>query len=359
MENLDLKTIYSGRKVWISGHTGFKGSWLAEWLLELGAEVSGYSLQPPTRPSLFEQLELAKRLDHHIADINDAIAVRAAIHEFKPDFVFHLAAQPLVRASYRNPVETFSTNVLGTAHVLDALRDASHPCTAVFITTDKCYENRDWVHGYRENDRLGGYDPYSASKAAAELVIDSYRRSFFNQPGSNVRIASARAGNVIGGGDWAEDRIVPDAIRHLIHGKSIPVRNPRATRPWQHVLEPLGGYLSLAAHLSLAKESGELASAFNFGPNVQSNRSVEELVTEIFKSWPGQWEHLPPPGPALHEARLLHLNHDKAYHLLGWEPKWNFATTIKHTVDWYRNVNDGGNALEITRRQIRQFEGGR
>ena len=244
--------LYAGKRVLVTGHTGFKGSWLCEWLLGLGAKVTGYSLSPPTQPALFEQLGLAGRLRHIIGDIRDLPGLSRALRKARPDFVFHLAAQPLVRDSYANPVETFAVNLMGTVHVLEALRSVRHPCAAVFITTDKCYENREWAYGYREDDPLGGSDPYSASKGAAELAISSYRRSFF---GSHpVRIASARAGNVIGGGDWAVDRIVPDCMRALEKGKPIPVRNPKATRPWQHVLEPLSGYLWLGACLAGSAE---------------------------------------------------------------------------------------------------------
>ena len=239
--------VFRGRSVWLSGHTGFKGGWLAEWLLNLGASVYGYALAPNTQPALFEQLGIAGRLQHELNDVRDAAAVAQSIQKTQPDFVFHLAAQPLVRLSYDQPIETYATNVMGTLHVLDALRSLKKPCAAVFITSDKCYENQEWIYGYREGDPLGGYDPYSSSKAAAEIVIGAYRRSFFqNHP---VRIASARAGNVIGGGDWAADRIVPDCIRALQNNQPIPVRNKVATRPWQHVLEPLSGYLWLAASL--------------------------------------------------------------------------------------------------------------
>lgn len=350
----DFKPIFAGKKIWLSGHTGFKGSWLAEWLLLMGAKVTGYSLTPPTKPALFDQLGLAKRVDHQISDINNAAAVRESILAARPDFVFHLAAQPLVRASYRDPRDTFATNVLGSVHVMDALRDLKNPCTAVMVTTDKCYENRDWLHAYREDDPLGGHDPYSASKAAAEIAIASYRRSFFSGEDSLIRLASARAGNVIGGGDWAEDRIVPDAIRSLTAGEPIAVRNPGSTRPWQHVLEPLGGYLALAAKLSTATKTDELASGFNFGPSVKSNRTVGELVAEILKHWPGTWKHTA-SDKALHEARLLHLNHDKAWHLLGWQPRWDFETTIRTTVDWYKEAHEGGDPAQTTRHQIESF----
>jgi CDP-glucose 4,6-dehydratase len=242
-----FRGLYRGKSVFVTGHTGFKGSWLTAWLLELGAHVHGFAQPPPTTPALFDQLGLAARIQHELGDVRHFMAVQRSIAKAQPDFVFHLAAQPLVRRSYEEPLETYATNVLGTAHVLEALRGLQKPCAAVFITTGKCYENREWVHGYREEDPLGGHDPYSSSKAAAEIAIASWRRAFFcDHP---VKIASARAGNAIGGGDWAADRIVPDCIRSLQAGQPIAVRNPKATRPWQHVLEPLSGYLWLAALL--------------------------------------------------------------------------------------------------------------
>jgi CDP-glucose 4,6-dehydratase len=330
---------YRGKKVFVTGHTGFKGSWLCEWLLLLGAQVSGYSLAPPTDPSLFDQLGLQERVDHRIRDVRDRDALKSAIREIQPDVVFHLAAQSLVRQAYAKPVETYTTNVLGTVHLLQALRNLEKPCAAVFITSDKCYENREWHYGYRENDTLGGYDPYSSSKACAELSIQSFRRSFFGS--STVAIASARAGNVIGGGDWATDRIVPDCIRALSCDKPIAVRNPAATRPWQHVLEPLSGYLLLAQKIypSANDRSEALCGAYNFGPNIESNRSIKELVEEVLKHWPGHWkDHSDPNAP--HEAGFLHLNIDKAWHYLRWHPVWSFEKAVEETVTWYRLAHE-------------------
>jgi CDP-glucose 4,6-dehydratase len=335
---------YAGKRVLLTGHTGFKGAWLAEWLLSLGAEVTGFALPPPTSPSLFEQLALASRLRHVEGDVRDLAAVRAAVASAKPDFVFHLAAQPLVRLSYELPVDTYATNVMGTVNVLEAVRLSGKPCIVVAITTDKCYENKEWVHSYREEDPMGGYDPYSSSKGAAELVIASYRKSYFSAPDSPVKLASARAGNVIGGGDWALDRIVPDCIRALQCDETIPVRNKVATRPWQHVLEPLSGYLWLGACLAdsqLSSFNSQLTSAFNFGPALSSNRTVAELVQEILKHWPGKWEDKSDPK-AVHEAKLLNLATDKAHHFLGWSPTWSFGETLKQTVSWYHQASSAG-----------------
>jgi CDP-glucose 4,6-dehydratase len=308
---------------------------------------------------------LASRLRHIEGDVRDPPAVRAAVAASRPDVVFHLAAQPLVRLSYSQPVETYATNVMGTVNVLEAVRLAGRPCVVVAITTDKCYENKEWVHSYREEDPMGGYDPYSSSKGAAELVITSYRRSYFSAADSPVKLASARAGNVIGGGDWALDRIVPDCIRALASGSPIPVRNKVATRPWQHVLEPLSGYLWLAACLhrsqlsapgsKLSAHSSKLSSAFNFGPALASNRTVAELVHEILKHWPGQWDDQSDPH-ALHEAQLLNLATDKAHHFLGWSPAWTFAETIAQTVLWYRESTSADRDLhDLTTSQISTY----
>lgn len=352
--------IYKDKRVLLTGHSGFKGSWLAHWLLQLGAEVTGYSLPPPTAPALFDQIGLATRMDHIIGDVRDLAALRDVVDHVKPAFVFHLAAQPLVRLSYLQPVETYSTNVMGTVNLLEAVRLTGHNCAVVVVTTDKCYENREWVHSYREEDSMGGYDPYSSSKGAAELVVAAYRRSYFSSPGCLIRVASARAGNVIGGGDWALDRIVPDCIRSLTAGSAIPVRNKVATRPWQHVLEPLGGYLWLGAALAqpaLLPERPQtlFQSAFNFGPTLDSNRTVLDLVREIHKHWPGDWNDLSDPN-APHEAKLLNLSIDKAHHLLQWRPIWNFSETVHRTTHWYKECHDAPQySLKITNQQIEQY----
>ena len=343
---------FAGKRVLVTGHTGFKGAWLCEWLLALGADVTGFALPPPTEPALFDQLRLAGRMHDGRGDIRDLAAVRAAVAVARPDFVFHLAAQSLVRLSYAQPVETYATNVMGTVHLLEAVRLAGAACTVVVVTTDKCYENNERAHAYHENEPMGGHDPYSSSKGATELVVSAYRRSYFPATDSPVRLASARAGNVIGGGDWAQDRIVPDCIRGLQRGQAIPVRNRHATRPWQHVLEPLGGYLWLAAQLSSRRE---LATAFNFGPTPDATRPVAALVEEVLKHWPGQWEDRTDPT-AVHEATLLSLAIDKAQRELGWRPVWDFAATIAHTVEWYRAVSgDAAAAPAFTRRQIAAY----
>jgi CDP-glucose 4,6-dehydratase len=361
-------TIYSGKRVLVTGHTGFKGAWLCEWLLGLGADVHGLAL-PAQKPSLFFALELEQRMKHAIQDIRNAHELEHAIRDLRPDFIFHLAAQALVRVSYREPVPTFTTNALGTAHLLEAVRAANLACTIVVVTTDKCYENDGRARSFKETDPLGGHDPYSASKAAAEIVVASYRDSFFSH-GTDVALASARAGNVVGGGDWAEDRLVPDCVRALSEGKPIPVRNPNFTRPWQHVLEPVGGYLLLGAKLEQArqkKSAEEIAryvQAFNFGPEPDANRSVRDLVEEVVRHWPGSWEQIP-QEKHLKEAPLLSLAIDKARETLGWRPRWDFAETIHQTVAWYRDYFDRAQKLpsplmiDFTQKQISAYCEGR
>jgi len=365
----NLLNIYSGKRVLVTGHTGFKGAWLCERLLGLGADVRGLSLPAP-RPSLFFALELERRMKHAIQDIRNAHQMEHAIQEVQPEIIFHLAAQALVRVSYREPVPTFATNALGTANLLEAVRVANLPCAIVVVTTDKCYENDGTAHGgkarsFQESDPLGGHDPYSASKAAAEIVVASYRNSFFAH-GTEVALASARAGNVVGGGDWAEDRIVPDSIRALSAGTPIPVRNPGFTRPWQHVLEPLGGYLLLGAKLEQARQTkspeeiARYAQAFNFGPEPDANRSVRDLVEEIVRHWPGSWEQVA-QEKHLQEAPLLSLAIDKARATLGWKPRWDFVETVRHTVSWYRDYfaraqkSSPPSMIEFTQKQIRAY----
>jgi len=342
---------WRGRRVLLTGHTGFKGAWLLLWLQELGAQVWCYALEADPAPNLFRQLSAerpthAHAWHHQVGNLADLADLNALVEQCQPEVALHLAAQPLVRRSFRDPLGTWATNVQGSLNLLEALKPLDHPCAVVMVTTDKVYENREWPYGYRESDRLGGHDPYSASKAAAELAIASWRASFCGtapHQTPHLHIATARAGNVIGGGDWAEDRIVPDAMRALAAGQTIAVRRPDATRPWQHVLEPLGGYLLLAEHL--AKAGHALTSAFNFGPNPEANRSVQELLEEALRHWPGRWSDQSDPQ-APHEAGLLQLEISKARLHLGWQPRWDFATTVARTVDWYRAVQEGASPLE-------------
>jgi CDP-glucose 4,6-dehydratase len=341
---------WNGRRVLVTGHTGFKGSWLSLWLLRMGAQVTGVALEPDVSPNLHAVLDLARAeqpgaIRDHRLDIRDAQALAELVASADPEVVLHLAAQPLVRHSYRDPLGTWATNVLGSLHVLEALRPLDHPCAVVMVTTDKVYANREWCYGYRETDRLGGHDPYSASKAGAELAIASWRASFCGtapHQTPHLAIASARAGNVIGGGDWAADRIVPDAMRACAAGEPLVLRNPRATRPWQHVLEPLSGYLQLAE--ALAADPAAHTEAWNFGPQLEANRPVAELVEALHRHWPGHWhDHSDPLAP--HEAGLLHLVIDKAVQRLGWQPRWSFATTVARTAGWYRQVAEGASPL--------------
>ena len=354
---------WRGKRVLLTGHTGFKGSWLALWLQQLGAEVFGLSLEPesvelPADP-LFTALGLAERLGarHCIGDIRRPEIVQATVNAAQPEVVFHLAAQPLVRQSYADPLGTWSTNVQGTLQLLEALRVLKHSCAAVLISSDKAYLNREWEWGYREDDRLGGHDPYSASKAAMELMAASWRDSFCGKAihqTPHLAIATARAGNVIGGGDWAADRIVPDAMRACAAGKPVRVRNPMATRPWQHVLEPLAGYLLLAQRLYV--EPQRHSQAYNFGPSTMANRTVHELVDQLLLHWPGSsgWCDSSQAG-APHEAGLLHLVADRARQHLGWWPRWDFTTTIARTAGWYHRVHGGDDALACCLDDLRAY----
>ena len=357
--------IYAGKTVFVTGHTGFKGSWLCEWLLLLGAEVFGYSIDC-LEPSLFSQLKLEERVHNMRGDVRNLPALREAVSAVKPEFVFHLAAQSLVRRSYSDPTGTFTTNVIGSVNMMEALRTGLDRCVAIMITSDKCYENRGEPRVYHESDPLGGNDPYSASKAAIEIAVDAYRRSFFStaQDRQRIAIASARAGNVIGGGDWATDRIIPDCIRALQRAEPILVRNENATRPWQHVLEPLGGYLLLGQKLwkEISTETmdrasfAKLASAFNFGPSGESNITVHDLVAEVLRHWPGKSIHQPEPT-ALYEARCLNLAIEKAFNLLGWSPVWNFKRAVRETVAWYRSAASKTETgpPQITQKQINDY----
>ncbi len=330
-----LQDSFQNKTVLITGHTGFKGAWLTAWLKQLGARVVGIALDTLTAPSHFAAAQLADGMTDLRIDIRDRLALESAIVAAQPDFVFHLAAQALVRQSYDDPIETWQTNVLGTLHVLEALRKLDKPCAAVIVTSDKCYDNVEWVWGYRETDALGGPDPYSASKGAAELAIRSYIKSYFPKATSKVRIASARAGNVIGGGDWAVDRIVPDCVRAWSGNNTVELRNPHSTRPWQHVLEPLSGYLSLASALSQRPElHGE---PFNFGPLSQQNHSVLELVQQMALHWDRvRWQDVSQSMAGPYESGLLKLNCDKSLHYLRWHAVMGFEDTVRMTAEWYR-----------------------
>jgi CDP-glucose 4,6-dehydratase len=344
---------FAGRRVLVTGHTGFKGAWLVSWLLDLGAEVAGYALEAEEE-SHFRAADLARRMAHHVGDIRDAEKLRRVATDFRPEIVFHMAAQPLVRLAYAEPRETIEVNALGTVNLLEAVRAAGSVRACVAITSDKCYENNEWDFAYREDDTLGGHDPYSASKAAAEVLIASYRRSFIAATGCGL--ASARAGNVIGGGDWSRDRIVPDCVRALMSDQPVNLRNPSATRPWQHVLEPISGYMALAS--ALLDDPVKYASAFNFGPRDSRPMSVERLVESFVAAWgSGRIERAVERG-APHEAKLLRLSIEKAAAVLGWTPSLDAPTAIQWTVDWYRAWAKGtrGAALaETTLGQIRRY----
>jgi len=354
----DWQTTYRGRRALVTGHTGFKGGWLTTWLCELGATVTGYSLPPPTTPNLFTAASVGRRIEHIDGDIRDAERLSALVLRTRPDVVFHLAAQPIVRESYRDPLGTFSSNVMGTTHLLEAVRTAGRPVAVVIATSDKCYENRETVYAYREEDRLGGHDPYSASKAAAELVAASYRDSFFpadDVDRHGIRVATVRAGNVIGGGDWARDRVVPDCVRAIGRGESIAVRRPRAIRPWQHVLDPLAGYLMLGARLLEGAASRRpFMGAWNFGPDADDVRTVGDLVEAFVASYGvGRWHQTSSDGP--HEATLLRLANDKARRELGWAPRLRFARAVELTASWYRELAEGRPGAELCARQIAAF----
>ena len=338
---------FDGQTVLITGHTGFKGSWLTAWLKQLGAKVVGIALDPPTEPSHFGAAQMADEMTDLRIDVCNQVALEEAVISTQPDFVFHLAAQPLVRRSYDNPVETWQTNVLGTLHVLEALRKLDKHCAAVIITSDKCYDNVEWVWGYRETDAMGGPDPYSASKGAAELAIRSHIKSYFTKSTSKVRIASARAGNVIGGGDWAADRIVPDCVTAWSKDNLVELRNPHSTRPWQHVLEPLSGYLNLAIALSQRPElHGE---PFNFGPQAQQNHSVLELVQQMALHWEKvRWRDVSGSLAGPYESGLLKLNCDKSLHYLEWNAVMGFEDTVRMTAEWYRSYYQEPTKISVT-----------
>ena len=341
---------WRGKRVFLTGHTGFKGGWLALWLADLGAEITGYSLPAPTEPSLFDQAQVATVLKRDIrGDVRDLEMLRAAIVEARPEMVFHLAAQPLVRYSYVEPVETYATNVMGTVHLLEACRAVDSVKAIVCITSDKCYENREWIWPYRENDPMGGYDPYSSSKGAAEIVINAYRQSFFGQ---GAAIASVRAGNVIGGGDWAADRLVPDIVRALEAGDRPMIRSPGSVRPWQHVLEALGGYLMIADRLLAGDRSA--ATGWNFGPADDDTRPVSWIVERMLAEWGATgWDR--PDGEQPHEAKLLTLDCSKARRELGWRPAMGLGTALAKVVEWHQAVAKGLPARDVTLGQLRDY----
>jgi CDP-glucose 4,6-dehydratase len=348
--------IYKHRRVLVTGHTGFKGSWLCEWLLSLGAEVAGYAIGVPTEPAHYTVLGLNDRVQNFEGDIRDRNVLQAVFQTFKPEIVFHLAAQPIVRLSYEMPAYTFETNTLGTLNVLECIRASSSVTAGVIITSDKCYKNQEWIWGYRETDVLGGDDPYSASKACAELIFQSFAKSFMVSGGK--RIATARAGNVIGGGDWAPDRIVPDCVRRWSLQETVEIRSPNATRPWQHVLEPLGGYLWLGAQLWQDQGAGLAGEAFNFGPPATVNQSVAELIDKMAKYWASAtWKSIEQVDGAKQESTLLKLNCDKALNKLNWQAVLSFTDCIHYTSDWYRVYYERGPkaAVQLTSEQINSY----
>lgn len=353
-----FKNVYQGKKVLITGHTGFKGSWMSTWLLKLGAQVVGLSDGVPTDPSLFEAAKLSTRLDHRIGDIRNLQTLIALIDEVRPAFVFHLAAQAIVSTSYEFPIDTITTNVVGTANVLEALRLVNQPCTAVIITSDKCYENVEWPWGYKETDHLGGKDIYSGSKGAAEVIFHSYFHSFFKKPDCQVRLATGRAGNVIGGGDWAKDRIVSDCMRSWSENRPVEIRSPRSTRPWQHVLEPLSGYLTLGA--ALAESDQLIGESFNFGPRSEQSRTVLELLADLSQYWNfsnSEDAYRVTADIPFHEAGLLKLNCDKSLFHLKWESNLDYMDCVKFVSEWYYGYYRGSlDCFQMTLDQIQNYE---
>lgn len=348
-----FNNIYDGKKVLVTGHTGFKGSWISIWLKNLGAEVIGYSLEAPTEPSFFNICKLDHKITSVIGDVRDDEKLNKVFEKYKPEIVFHLAAQPLVRLSYKSPKETYETNVMGTVNVLEAARNSSSVKAVIIITTDKCYENKEWVYGYRETDPMGGHDPYSSSKGCAELVVSSYRNSFYDEKG--IALSSVRAGNVIGGGDWAEDRLIPDFVKAVSEDKSIVIRNPLATRPWQHVLEPLSGYLWLGALMFQDKE--KYNSGWNFGPRDTDVLNVEEVLKLSIKAW-GKGNIEMDKNAQPHEANLLKLDISKVKACLKWNPVYDVNKAVDRTIQWYKAYyeNKNENMYEYTLKQIEEYE---
>ena len=352
-----MVNIWQGRRVFLTGHTGFKGGWLAVWLKKLGAQVRGYALDPCTEPNLFSKVGVGDLVEDVRGDIRDYPALETSLGEFAPEVVFHLAAQPIVRRSYAEPVATYATNIMGTVHVLEAVRKTPGVRAVVCVTTDKCYQNQEWVWPYREDDRLGGHDPYASSKACAEIVSSAYRSSFFSLEQSlehRVGLATARAGNVIGGGDWSEDRLVPDMVRGFVSGTPILIRRPQSIRPWQHVLEPLHGYLLLAEKL-LAGEA-DFASAYNFGPGDEDIWTVERIATKLVDMWGEGASWIGDSARGVHEAHTLRLDASKARIELGWKPRLGVETALEWSVEWYRACARGEKMREFTLRQIADYE---
>lgn len=352
MEKMVIAEFYKNKRVLITGDTGFKGSWLALWLNSLGAKVYGYSLPAETENAHFNLLNLSNDIKHIDGNLLDFHFLNKTIQEIKPEIIFHLAAQALVRFSYDEPKLTFDSNVTGSVNILEVIRNCSSVKSLIYVTSDKCYKNKEWVWGYRENDELGGHDPYSASKAAAEIVFSSYCDSFFSK-NTNIGIASVRAGNVIGGGDWALDRIIPDCIRSIINNKEIEIRNPHATRPWQHVLEPLSGYMLLAQ--KLYENPKQFSGSWNFGPTIESIKTVKELTEKTIGILEKGSVYIGKMDNNKHEAGLLHLNCDKSNHQLAWYPVWNFEQTVKTTIEWYKNYLNGEKPKELSLANINQF----
>ena len=350
------QVFWKNKKVLITGHTGFKGAWLSLWLQDLGAKVIGISLDSPTTPSLYEQANVAKGMISLRQDIRNGEAIKQLFQQHKPEIVFHLAAQPLVRLSYREPVETYEINVMGTLHVLEGIRSVDSVRSAVMITTDKCYQNKEWVWGYRETDTLGGHDPYSSSKGAAELLISSYRNSYFPQDKYSehkTAIASARAGNVIGGGDWAEERLIPDIIKAFKNNEKVIIRNPKSTRPWQHVLEPLSGYLKLAEQLE--KNGDQYAEAWNFGPAEIDARPVQWIVEKMAKLWGENANWINDKSEHPHEANYLKLDCSKAHMKLNWYPRWDLSETLLRIVEWHKLKDAHNNYRKLCLTQINDY----
>lgn len=352
MEGMEMNAYFwKAKRVFLTGHTGFKGSWLSLWLQSLGAEVHGLALAPPTTPSLFNEAKVAHGMSHTLGDIRDYQTVHEAMQACQPDIVIHMAAQPLVRYSYQAPIETYTTNVLGTVHVLEAARQTASVRAIVNVTTDKCYENQEWPWGYRENEPMGGHDPYSNSKGCSELVTSAYRRSFFQS--RNVAVATARAGNVIGGGDWAEDRLIPDILRAFERGESVVIRNPHSTRPWQHVLEPLSGYLCLAEHLY---NDGQIwAEAWNFGPEETDARPVQWVVEHMVAAWGTDASWLLDEQAHPHEAHYLKLDISKARSRLNWHPRWQLTHAIEQVTSWHRSWRNGADMRTMCLDQIQDY----